>query len=94
MRDRWGVLHIIFHLVCFLKDKLIEKLYEELLIDPAQSKPTQHPRIFYSEEPLPDGEILQKEIQLLNEAISKHDLDSALDSMKKLVPEYNPDNGK
>jgi len=71
-----------------------EKLYEELLIDPAQSKPTRHPRIYSSEEPLPESEILQKEIQLLSESISKHDLNSALDSMKRLVPEYNPENGQ
>ena len=71
-----------------------EKLYEELLIDPAQSQPTRHPRIYSSEEPLPESEVLHKEIQLLSEAISKRDLNSALDSMKRLVPEYNPDNGK
>lgn len=71
-----------------------EKLYEELLIDPAQSQPTRHPRIFSSEEPLPETEVLQKEIQLLSEAISKHDLNSALESMKRLVPEYNPENGQ
>ncbi len=71
-----------------------EKLYEELLIDPAQSKPTQHPRIFCSEEPLPDSEILQKEIKLLNESISKRDLNSTLESMRRLVPEYNPENVK
>ena len=69
-----------------------EKLYEELLIDPAQSRPTQHPRIFCSEEPLPESEALQKEIQLLREAISKRDLNSTLDSMKRLVPEYSPEN--
>ena len=71
-----------------------EKLYEELLIDPAQSKPTRHPRIYSSEEPLPESEVLQKGIQLLTEAISKRDLNSALESMKRLVPEYDPDNGK
>ena len=71
-----------------------EKLYEELLINPSQSQPTQHPRIFCSEEPLPDSESLQKEIQLLSDAISKRDLNSALESMKRLVPEYEPDNGK
>jgi len=71
-----------------------EKLYEELLIDPAQSQPTRHPRIYSSEEPLPESEFLQKEIQLLSESISKRDLNSALDSMKRLVPEYKPDNGK
>ena len=71
-----------------------EKLYEELLIDPAQSQPTRHPRIYSSEEPLPETEVLHKEIKLLSEAISKRDLNSALDSMKRLVPEYKPDNGK
>ena len=71
-----------------------EKLYEELLIDPAQAQPTQHPRIYSSEEPLPESEILQKEIKLLSEAISKRDLNSALESMKRLVPEYNPENGQ
>jgi len=71
-----------------------EKLYEELLIDPAQSQPTRPPRIFSSEEPLPESEALQKEIQLLSDAISKRDLNSALESMKRLVPEYDPDNGK
>jgi len=70
-----------------------EKLYEELLIDPAQSQPTRHPRIYSSEEPLPESEVLHKEIQLLSEAISKRDLKSALASMKRLVPEYNPENG-
>ena len=70
-----------------------EKLYEELLIDPAQSQPTRHPRIYSSEEPLPESEVLHKEIQLLSEAISKRDLNSALDSMKRLVPEYTSENG-
>jgi hypothetical protein len=68
--------------------------WSKLLLDLAQFKPTQHPRIFCSEEPLPESEVLQKEIQLLTEVISKRDLDSALDSMKRLVPEYDPDNGK
>ena len=71
-----------------------EKLYEELLIDPAQSCPTRHPRIYSSEEPLPVSEVLHKEIQLLTEAISKRDLNAALESMKRLVPEYNPENGQ
>ena len=69
-----------------------EKLYEELLIDPAQSQPTSHPRIFSSIEPFPESEALHKEIQLLSEAISKQELDSALESMKRLVPEYNSNN--
>ena len=71
-----------------------EKLYEELLIDPDQSQPTKHPRIFCSEEPLPGAKILQKEISVLREAITQRDISSALDSMKRLVPEYNPNNGQ
>ena len=43
---------------------------------------------------MPATEVLQKEIQLLSEAISKRDLNSALESMKRLVPEYNPENGQ
>jgi FlaA1/EpsC-like NDP-sugar epimerase len=71
-----------------------EKLYEELLIDPTQSQPTQHPRIFSSEEPLPEVKVLEKEISILTEAIERRDIDAALDSMKRLVPEYNPENGQ
>jgi len=70
-----------------------EKLYEELLIDPAKSQPTQHPRIYSSEEPPPKSEVLQKEIQLLTTAVEKCDLSAALESMKRLVSEYNPENG-
>ena len=71
-----------------------EKLYEELLIDPAQSQPTQHPRIFSSEEPLPEVKVLEKEISILTEAIEQRDISAALASMKRLVPEYNPENGQ
>ena len=71
-----------------------EKLYEELLIDPTKSKATKHPRIFCSEEPMPDSDNLQKGITLLSEAIAQSDLSSAIDSMKRLVPEYNRNNGQ
>ena len=71
-----------------------EKLYEELLIDPDYSQPTKHSRIFCSDEPLPDADTLQNEISVLSEAIVQQDLSSALDSMKRLVPEYNPNNGQ
>jgi len=71
-----------------------EKLYEELLIDPAQSQPTRHPRIYSSEEPLPESEVLQKEISILTKAIEQRDISAALASMKRLVPEYNSENGQ
>ena len=43
---------------------------------------------------MPDTETLQKEISVLKEALAQRDLSSALDSMKRLVPECNPDKGK
>jgi hypothetical protein len=43
---------------------------------------------------MPATEVLQKEIQLLSEAILKRDLNSALESMKRPVPEYNNENGQ
>ena len=61
-------------------------------IDRPQSQPTRHPRIYSSEEPLPATEVLQKEIQLLSEAIEQRDINSALDSMKRLVPEHSTKN--
>ena len=66
-----------------------EKLHEELLINPTQSQPTKHPRIFCSEEPIPDAETLRKEIDLLKKALAQRDLSSTINSMKSLVPEYN-----
>jgi FlaA1/EpsC-like NDP-sugar epimerase len=71
-----------------------EKLYEELLIDPTKSQPTRHPRIYSSEEPPPKPEVLQKEIQLLTTAVEKRHLSAALESMKRLVSEYSPENGQ
>ena len=43
---------------------------------------------------MPATEVFQKEIQLLSEAIEQRDINSALDSMKRLVREYNPENGQ
>ena len=63
-------------------------------IDPVQSQPTKHYHIFCSKEPMPDAQKLQKEISALIEAIAQRDLSSVLDSMKRLVPEYNPNNGQ
>ena len=71
-----------------------EKLYEELLIDPTKSKPTKHPRIFSSEDLPPDADKLQKEISVLTKAITQRDLSSALNSMKRIVPEYNQNNSQ
>ena len=58
-----------------------EKLYEELLIDPAKTQPTLHPRIFCSEEPLTETDVLKKEISLLKEAVEQRDI-----SKLRLIP--------
>ena len=67
-----------------------EKLYEELLIEPELAQPTQHPRIFHSREPLPPEEWLDLEISSLRQAVQANDVDAALASLRRLVPEYGP----
>ena len=69
-----------------------EKLYEELLIDAAKSKPTKHPRIFSSDERSPENKTLDKKILQLSNSISKMDLILTMDTLKSLVPEYSPVN--
>lgn len=71
--------------------RLGEKLYEELLIDPEQACPTPHPRIFCSDEPLPESNALHAELELLTDAINRHDTSAVLASMQRLVPEYGPE---
>ena len=65
-----------------------EKLYEELLIDPETASPTKHPRIFCSDEPLPEASLLHNLLHNLEEAVDHHDLDRALEVLHSLVPEY------
>ena len=67
---------------------------QELLIDPTQSQPTQHHHILSYEEPLPEVKVIEKEISILTEAIEQRDISATLASMKRLVPEYNPENGQ
>jgi FlaA1/EpsC-like NDP-sugar epimerase len=65
-----------------------EKLYEELLIDPQTSQGTAHPRIFCSDEPLPEASLLHTLLHTLEEAVTHHDLDRAFEVLHSLVPEY------
>jgi FlaA1/EpsC-like NDP-sugar epimerase len=67
-----------------------EKLYEELLIKPDQVETTDHPRIFRSQEPLPETLVIRAELGILKKAIAENDLEAALGVMYKLVPEYCP----
>ena len=66
-----------------------EKLYEELLIDPETASPTMHPRIFCSNEPIPDRAFLQDHLQKLEEAIQLNEYDKMIEILKILVPEYS-----
>ena len=66
-----------------------EKLYEELLIDPETASTTKHPRIFCSNEPLPDQEFLQEYLQKLKETIQSDEFEKTMEILKILVPEFS-----
>jgi len=65
-----------------------EKLYEELLIDPETANPTKHPRIYCSNEPIPEDQFFQDHLQKLEEAIESNHLEKTYQLVKILVPEY------
>lgn len=66
-----------------------EKLYEELLIDPDNACPTKHPRIYYSEEPLPSSENLQDMILEFEKLLKHNNYFKIIEVMKQIVPEYS-----
>ena len=66
-----------------------EKLYEELLID-AESEPTEHPLIYRAHErAVPPAELWQQ-INALEAAIQRQDVEAALGVLAALVPEWTP----
>ncbi|MGI0479831.1 polysaccharide biosynthesis protein [Geminocystis sp. CENA526] len=67
-----------------------EKLYEELLIDEENSRPSQHPQIFFGNEPMIAWEELKPHLEnLLCQCLEKNS-EAVLDKLKFLVPEYQP----
>jgi FlaA1/EpsC-like NDP-sugar epimerase len=66
-----------------------EKLYEELLID-AESEPTEHPLIYRAHERAVPPAELWPQIDALEAAIRRQDVEAALDVMAALVPEWTP----
>lgn len=66
-----------------------EKLYEELLLSKNPSK-TNHPKIFRSEEPFLEYFKLERELNSLQKVMSKNDLESVRDIVKKIVIDYYP----
>jgi FlaA1/EpsC-like NDP-sugar epimerase len=64
-----------------------EKLYEELLID-AESEPTVHPLIYRATEHAIPPEQLWPQIDAMEAAIRRQDVEAALDVLAQLVPEW------
>jgi FlaA1/EpsC-like NDP-sugar epimerase len=64
-----------------------EKLYEELLID-AESEATRHPLIYRARERAMPPDQLWPLLEALEQAISIHDVDAALDALRQIVPEW------
>jgi FlaA1/EpsC-like NDP-sugar epimerase len=69
-----------------------EKLYEELLID-AESEPTEHPLIYRAHERAVPPAELWPQIDALEAAIKRQDVEAALDVLEALVPEWTPGAG-
>ena len=64
-----------------------EKLYEELLID-AQAQPTSHPLIFRAEERSLPPQQLWPQLDALQLAMERQDVEAALTLLAELVPEW------
>jgi len=67
-----------------------EKLYEELLIS-ARDKATQHPLIRKAKEPNHNSSDLAPMIKALEKALDQWDEQATVQSLSRLVPEYNKD---
>ena len=66
-----------------------EKLYEELLLSNNPTK-TEHPKIFKSEEPFIEYNLLEKEIEDLQNIMTKNDLENVRNKLKQIVIDYSP----
>ena len=53
------------------------------------SNPTKYPRIFYSNEPIPDRAFLQDHLQKLEEIIKSDEFEKTMEILKTLVPGYS-----
>ena len=67
-----------------------EKLYEELLIEGENIKPTKHPKIFCTSEYQMDWKALQPQLQSLAAKTRTNDWKGVIKILKQLVPEYQP----
>ncbi len=69
-----------------------EKLYEELLIEGKNVKPTKHQKIYSAREHFWKWEILQPELEILLENARTNNLEALLVQLCRIVPEYQPKN--
>jgi FlaA1/EpsC-like NDP-sugar epimerase len=65
-----------------------EKLYEELLIDGDNVRPTKHPKIYCANERTIGWETLQFSLEDLLTNIQSHNIEKLIEILKRLVPEY------
>jgi FlaA1/EpsC-like NDP-sugar epimerase len=66
-----------------------EKLHEELLVT-AGSTGTEHPRIMQASEPFLPESVLRRELQLLEFAIARGELDAMFGILARTVEGYEP----
>lgn len=73
-----------------------EKLYEELVLDSENIKTaTENPKIFIAEKPNttnPSIELIEELVLLLKNPLTTNSEEKALKMLKKIVPEYSPNN--
>jgi FlaA1/EpsC-like NDP-sugar epimerase len=68
-----------------------EKLYEELLIDGDNIKPTRHPKIFSAYEQKLRWHKLEPMLKILFHSAQVNDTPAIVRQLQQLVPEYQPD---
>jgi FlaA1/EpsC-like NDP-sugar epimerase len=67
-----------------------EKLHEELLVDSATARSTQHPKIFCAHEPKIHWEFLHPCLDILLDAALSNNIAVIKKELQRLVPEYKP----
>jgi FlaA1/EpsC-like NDP-sugar epimerase len=65
-----------------------EKLYEELLSNEENTKPTHHPQILIAKVRKYDFQLIQEQLTDLTNLLPLHNNESVILCMKKIVPEY------
>jgi FlaA1/EpsC-like NDP-sugar epimerase len=65
-----------------------EKLYEELLSNEEDTKPTHHPQILIAKTRSYSFQLIQEQIYDLSRILALHNNEAIIMCMKKIVPEY------